>query len=94
MSLDQPTTASLYEILARLGLNGPPLTMDKLAEVIEASAPAPGLLTYSRAEAIGRELHDHFEKMAGSAPLDREDMAWGDIVQFVIRKAREGQDGR
>ena len=57
----------------------------------------PPLLTFAQAEAVGQALHDHWEKMAGSAPLHREDQGWGDIVQFVIRTARgivETGDGR
>src|SRR5688500_7026878 len=51
-------------------------------------APPP-LITFAQAEAIGQQLHDHWLKMAGSAPMDRDDQGWGDVVQFVIRKARE-----
>jgi hypothetical protein len=50
---------------------------------------APDLLTFSQAEALGREIHDHWEKMAGSAPLSRDDCGWADIVQLVIRRARD-----
>lgn len=58
----------------------------------------PPLITYAQAEAIGQDLHDRWEKMTGAAPLERDDLGWGDIVQFVVRKARETvpekEDGR
>lgn len=52
-------------------------------------ADRPPLITFGEAEAIGHALHDHWEKMGATPPLDRQDMAWGDIVQFVLRKASE-----
>lgn len=47
------------------------------------------LLTFSQAEYVGRMLHDRWENMTGKAPLEADDMAWGDIVQFVVRQARD-----
>ena len=53
----------------------------------EAGEPMP-LLTFSDAEAVGAALHDHWQKMTGSAPIERGDLAWADMVQFVARTAR------
>lgn len=47
------------------------------------------LITFAEAETIGEQMHDHWEKMAGEAPMTRDDTAWGDLVQFVIRKAND-----
>lgn len=46
------------------------------------------LLTFTDAETIGIALHDRWEKMTGKPPLTRDDLGWGDLVQFVIREAR------
>lgn len=46
-------------------------------------------ISFTEAEAIGARLHDRWQSMTGKPPLDREDMAWGDIVQFVMRCAGE-----
>lgn len=52
--------------------------------------PAPALITFAEAEAIGQEMHDRWQLLGGGdAPLDRADFAWADLVQFVIRKANE-----
>jgi hypothetical protein len=54
--------------------------------------PAPSVppkLTFSEAEVIGVALHDHLEKQLGTAPMARDDMGWGDVVQFVLRRASE-----
>ena len=52
--------------------------------------PAPPLITFAEAEAIGQEMHDRWEMLGGGeAPLDRADFAWADICQFVIRRADE-----
>lgn len=84
----------LYTLLAELGLQGPPMNMDALAEVIAKASPKPGTLTFGQAERVGQALHDRWEKMTGKAPLEREDMGWGDIIQFVIRTAQDVVEGR
>jgi hypothetical protein len=59
----------------------------------------PFLITFAEAEAVGERLHDHWQKMAGKAPLKRDDMGWADLVQQVMRfaadavEAREAGDG-
>jgi hypothetical protein len=53
------------------------------------NAELPPLVTFDEALAIGFDLHDHWQHMADTAPLERDDMAWGDIVQFVLRKAAQ-----
>lgn len=58
-------------------------------EIVEALNGSP-LIRFGEAEAIGREVHDRWEKLApGNVPLSRDDMAWGDIVQFIIRMAQK-----
>jgi predicted protein tyrosine phosphatase len=47
------------------------------------------VLSYDDAQAVGEAFHDHWAKMAGSAPIERGDLAWADMVQFVARTARE-----
>ena len=49
------------------------------------------LITFDEAQEVGRELHDHWHALAGSVPFPPDAMAWPDIVQFVLRKAREAQ---
>lgn len=55
-------------------------------------ASEPLLLTFAQAEFVGEQLHDYWQQMAGEAPLRRDDTAWGDVVQFVLRKARDARD--
>jgi hypothetical protein len=54
---------------------------------------APPLLTFAQAEQIGQDLHDHWEKMAGAAPMGRDDLGWADLVQRVVRLARDVAGG-
>lgn len=49
----------------------------------------PPLITFAEAEAIGVALHDHLEKVGVRPPMTRDDMGWGDVVQFVLRRASE-----
>jgi hypothetical protein len=52
--------------------------------------PTPPLVTFTEAEQIGAELHDRWALLSGGEPpLTREDYAWSDIAQFVIRRADE-----
>lgn len=53
----------------------------------------PPLLSFDDAHKVGLELHDHWEKMAGIAPMPRDDMGWSDLAQFTVRKAREVAGG-
>lgn len=47
------------------------------------------VLTYSEAEDVGGALHDRWHDLTGAAPAPRDDFAWADLVQLVVRKARE-----
>lgn len=51
-------------------------------------AEQPPLVTFAQAEQLGGELHDYVQRHAAEAPFVRDDMAWADMVQFVIRRAR------
>lgn len=89
--MPNPHTA-LQQLCAGLGMKGPPTTWDGLLAVMNAEKET-GLLSFAQAEVIAGELHDRWQVMTGKAPMSREDMAWADIVQFVIRKAREVTGG-
>lgn len=47
------------------------------------------ILSYDEAQAVGAEMHDHWLRMTGEAPIRRDDLGWADLVQFVTRKACE-----
>lgn len=51
------------------------------------------VLTFSEAEALGGEVFDRWVGSAGVdsdwSPFAREDYAWADIVQFVLRRSRD-----
>lgn len=51
------------------------------AEVLKDAANGPCSVSAA-------DIHDHRQKMAGEAPLGRDNLAWGDFVQFVARAAR------
>lgn len=60
-------------------------------------APAeelPPLVGFGEAEAIGVQLHDRMVAQLGAAPMTRDDLGWGDLVQFVLRKASEAARDR
>jgi hypothetical protein len=54
--------------------------------------PVPHL-NHAVAETVGCELHDRWGSLAGNVPppFPRDALAWGDLVQFVLRKAREAE---
>lgn len=65
---------------------GAAAVVETLEQDTMAGAP---ILRFADAEQIGVDLHDRWEKMTGQAPLARDDMGWADVVQFVVRRARE-----
>ena len=52
------------------------------------------LLTFAEAEIIGIALHDRLVANDVTPPLARDDMAWADLVQFVMRQAAEAHAAR
>lgn len=46
-------------------------------------------LTFDQAERVGQALCDRWHTITGKAPMADDSMAWGDIVQFVLRTAGE-----
>jgi hypothetical protein len=55
---------------------------------------APLLITFAEAEAIGQDMHDRFLAMDAAPPLPRDDMGWGDLVQFIMRRANDAAAAR
>jgi hypothetical protein len=51
---------------------------------------AADLLTFTQAANLGRMLHDRCIMMGHQPPLPRNDMGWGDLVQFAVRMMNEG----
>lgn len=50
--------------------------------------PVPPVVKFSEAEQIGAELHDRWADMTGKEPpFSREDLAWADVTQFIVRRA-------
>lgn len=47
------------------------------------------ILTFGQAEQIGQEMHDRFVANDVTPPMPRDDMGWADLVQFVMRRARD-----
>lgn len=44
-------------------------------------------LTFAQAEKLGQEMHDRFVSDGRTPPMPRDDLAWADMVQFVMRRA-------
>ena len=53
--------------------------------------PEIPLLPFDKAQAIGKRLHDRWEDMTGQEAPEIDELAWGDVVAFIVRCAREGQ---
>ena len=50
----------------------------------------PPLVSFDEALSIGRALHDYWSVFAHYGvrpPFMRDDLEWGDLVQFVLRRA-------
>lgn len=51
--------------------------------------PAFPILSYDEALSVGADVHAHWQRMTGAAPIGPDDLSWADLVQFVTRKACE-----
>ena len=47
------------------------------------------ILSFDEAQKVGADVHDHWLRLTGEAPIGRDDLGWADLVQFVTRKACE-----
>lgn len=47
------------------------------------------ILSFDEAQVVGAQMHDHWLHMTGEVPIDRDNLGWADLVQFVTRKACE-----
>lgn len=45
------------------------------------------LISFAEAEAIGVAVHDRWVKLGVAPVLTRDDLGWGDLVQFIVREA-------
>lgn len=52
------------------------------------------LLKFPEAEALGVECHDRMVAMGVPPVLKRDDLGWADLVQFVLRRARDIADAK
>ena len=52
------------------------------------------ILSFDEAQAVGSEMHDHWLRLTGAAPIPRDNLGWAALVQFVTRKACERVLGR
>jgi hypothetical protein len=52
------------------------------------------LISFAEAEAIGLAVHDRIAAMGAVPPMRRDDLGWGDLVQFVLRSARSAAAAR
>lgn len=71
-----------------------PRQPERFAQAEESPAALdgePAVLTFAEAESVGCALFDRWGSIAGavSPPLARDALAWGDLVQFVLRRAGE-----
>jgi hypothetical protein len=65
-------------------------TTEANAEMLVQALNLCPLQSYDRARGIGELLHDRWHVMAeGEPPFGRDDMAWADIVQWIVRKASD-----
>ena len=58
------------------------------------TAPVPPLLRFDQAEAIGADLHAWMVRRGWTPPMAADDMGWADTVHFIVRRARDGDEGR
>lgn len=100
---DQPTSIGV-DLSSRDDMSGFAIAVDgeviahatsqDAAERIADALNSCPLQSFERALAIGERLHARWTIMAGgeAPPLAQNDLAWADMVQFIVRMAREPGD--
>ncbi len=91
-------TISANALLARLGIRADRPSAELAARIIDALtrefAEAAPKLCHDDAAAIGLRLARQWVLLVGAGGPPCDDLVWADLVQFVLRQAREIADAR
>lgn len=84
---ETPSSLRAFALLAKAGIRADSPTAAAVGRVLETQGEviAPPHLSHAKAEKIGEQLCDYWDRIVGKEIPDRDDFAWADIVQFVVR---------
>lgn len=80
-----------FALLAKAGIRADHPTAAAVGRALETQGEINALphLPHAKAEEIGAQLCDYWDRIVGEKIPDRDDFAWADIVQFVVRRSSE-----
>jgi hypothetical protein len=90
---ENPSSLRAFALLAKAGIRADIPTAAAVGRVLETQGEVTALphLPHAKAEEIGAQLCDYWDRIVGEKIPDRDDFAWADMVQFVVRSAQEDQ---
>jgi hypothetical protein len=88
-----PACARAFKMLAQAGIRADDVTAASLGRVLDRQGEITALphLSHAKAEQIGVQLADYWDRIIGAEVPGRDDFAWADIVQFIVRSVQAGQ---
>jgi hypothetical protein len=87
---DSPSSARAFKLLAEAGIRADNVTAGSIGRVLDRQGEITALphLSHAKAEQIGVQLADYWDRIIGEKFPSHDDFAWADIVQFVVRQAQ------
>jgi hypothetical protein len=87
--IESPATIKAFALLTQLGIRADNVTAVAVGRVLDQHNALSSLprVQHDKAEQIGLALHDYWTRMFGDKVPNRDDLAWADIVQFIVRQS-------
>ena len=86
---ESPSSLRAFALLTKAGIRADSPTAAAVGRALETQGEIIALphLSHAKAEEIGEQLCDYWGRIVGEKIPQRDDFAWADIVQFVVRNA-------
>ncbi|MBJ7526250.1 MAG: hypothetical protein JHD10_03345 [Sphingomonadaceae bacterium] len=87
--IESPATIKAFALLAQAGIRADNVTAVTVGRVLDQHDAQSSLphFQHDKAEQIGLALHDYWTRIIGDKVPDRDDLAWADIIQFIVRES-------
>ena len=88
---ESPSSLRAFALLAKAGIRADNPTAAAVGRALESQGEVTALphLPHAKAEEIGAQLCDYWDRIVGEKIPERDDFAWADIVQFVVRSSND-----
>lgn len=82
-----------FRLLSEAGIRADNVTAASIGRILDRQGEITSLphLSHAKAEQIGEHLADYWNRIIGDEIPGRDDFAWADIVQFIVRQVQSDQ---